>query len=268
MRSIRRLATILLALFLNAGVLAQSGVGISPPRVELPTQPGAELTQTILVDHPGAVGTMEVDVSLSDVLLGPDGNPIYLGAGLHPRSLGPWLSLTPLRFSLAPQERIEARYTVQVPADAESGTYWGVVFFESGPVRQEEAPAQGIGVRTRVRVGHVVYVHVGEVVREGQISGIRFEPPASANRPAEVRIVFQNTGNGLIRLNGTVEVRTMEGILVDELTVTNVASFPGATHEIGVAVGEGLDGGEYLVLAVLDYGEATIVAGEGFITVP
>ena len=268
MHSIRRLALISLLFLVPAGALAQSGVGISPPRVELATNPGAELTQTIVVDHPGTVGTMEVDVNLSDVLLGPDGSAIYLDPGLHPRSLSPWLSLTPLRFTLAPQERTEARYTVQVPADAEDGTYWGVVFFESGTVRPDEAPAQGIGVRTRVRVGHVVYVHVGEVLREGRIGGIRFLPSAAANRPAEVRIVFQNTGNGLVRLSGTVEVRTMEGVLVDELSVTNVASFPGATHEIAVAVEEALDAGEYLVLAVLDYGEATVVAGEGIISVP
>jgi len=268
MHSIHRLVTMSLALLVCAGALAQSGVGISPPRVEVQTNPGVELTQTIIVDHPGTVGTMEVDVTVSDVLLGPDGSAIYLDPGLHPRSLGPWLSLTPLRFTLAPQERAEARYTVQVPADAEDGTYWGVVFFESGTVRDDQAPAQGIGVRTRVRVGHVVYVHVGAVSREGQISGIRFEPPTSTNRPATVRIVFQNTGNGLLRLNGTIEVRTMDAVLVDELTVTNVASFPGATHEIAVAVDEALVAGEYLVLAVLDYGEATVVAGEGLITVP
>ena len=112
---------------------------------------------------------------------------------------------------------------MQVPADAEEGNYWGVVLFESETVRQDEVPAQGIGVRTRVRVGHVVYVRVGEVSREGRISCIRFEPSASADRPAEVRIVFQNTGNDLIRLSGTVEVRTMEGVRIDELSVTSIA---------------------------------------------
>lgn len=246
---------------------AQAGVGISPPGVKLRAELGQQLTQAVVVDHPGPRGTLDVVVTLNDVLLSTDGSPIFLGGGSHPRSLTPWLTVTPLQFTLEPQARIEARYTVQVPPDAQDGTYWGIIFFESGPPPGDGAQA-GIGVRTRVRVGHVVYVEVGQVVRQGSIAGIRYESPQDADDAGEVRIMFQNTGNGLVRLGGTVEVRNLDGELLQTLAVSNVASFPGATHEIAVALSESLEPGDYLVLAVLDYGEATVVAGEGYLTVP
>ena len=82
---------------------AQTGVGVSPPRVLLPLAPGASATQTVVVDHPGRQGTLRVSVVLSDVLLKPDGAPLYLDPGSHPRSLARWLSVTPLEFLLQPQ---------------------------------------------------------------------------------------------------------------------------------------------------------------------
>ena len=44
---------------------AQTGVGVSPPRVLLPLAPGASATQTVVVDHPGRQGTLRVSVVLS-----------------------------------------------------------------------------------------------------------------------------------------------------------------------------------------------------------
>lgn len=64
---------------------------------------------------------------------------------------------------------------MQVPPDAEAGTYWGIIFFESGPA-QERQEGGGIGIRVRTRVGHVVYVDVGRVVRSGRIQGVRYQP--------------------------------------------------------------------------------------------
>jgi len=97
---------------------AQTGVGVSPPRSLFSLAPGGSATQTVLVDHPGRQGTLRVSVLLSDVLLKPDGSPLYLEPGSHPRSLTRWLSLSPLEFLLPPQGTQEVRYTLQVPPEA------------------------------------------------------------------------------------------------------------------------------------------------------
>lgn len=247
-------------LLLTTLAQAQTGVGVSPPRVLLPLAPGASATQSVTVDHPGRQGTLQVSVVLSDVLLAPDGRPLYLDPGSHPRSLVGWLSVSPLEFLLQPQGSQEVRYTVRVPPEAKEGTYWGIVFFESGPAQGREGGG-GIGIRVRTRVGHVVYVDIGRVTRSGRIQGVRYLPPAG-REPATLRVVFQNTGNGVMRLTGRVEVRDAQGKAVAQVQVPETASLPGATHEVPVPLEKPLSPGRYVVLAVLDYGEASLIAGE------
>ncbi|WP_105316548.1 P pilus assembly protein, chaperone PapD [Thermus tenuipuniceus] len=254
----------LLALLL-ATTQAQTGVGVSPPRALYPATPGASLTGSIVVDHPGRSGTLRVEVVLQDVLLQADGRPLYLDPGSHPRSLTRWLSVSPLTFLLQPQATQEVRYTVQVPPGAQSGTHWGIVFFESAPAggRQEGG---GLGIRVKTRVGHVVYVEVGQVTRSGRIQGFRYLPQGQEG-PAQIRLSFQNTGTGLLRLQGRVEVRDLQGRPVARAEVPETASLPGATHELPAPLDKPLSPGRYLVLAVLDYGSPSLIAGEGRIEV-
>ncbi|WP_018111421.1 hypothetical protein [Thermus igniterrae] len=256
----------LLPLTLLAGLaLAQTGVGVSPPRALYPATPGASLTGSLVVDHPGRSGTLQVEVVLQDVLLQADGRPLYLDPGSHPRSLTRWLSVTPLVFLLQPQATQEVRYTVQVPKEAQPGTYWGVVFFESAPAGNRQG-GEGLGIRIKTRVGHVVYVEVGQVTRSGRIQGFRYLPQGQEG-PAQVRLVFQNTGTGLLRLKGRVEVRDAQGRPVAQGQVPETASLPGATHELPAPLDRVLPPGRYLVLAVLDYGSPSLIAGEGRIEV-
>ncbi len=243
-----------------APALAQTGVGVSPPRVLLPLAPGSETTQSIQVDHPGRQGVLAVTVVLSDVLLKPDGSPLYLDPGSHPKSLTRWLSVTPLEFRLSPQGVQEVRYTVRVPPGTPEGSYWGIVFFESAPA--ESRGGEGIGIRIKTRVGHVVYVDVGRPARSGRIQGFRYLGGSGREGP-QVRIVFQNTGNGVLRLKGRLEVRDERGQVVARGQVPETASLPGATHEVPAPLEKPLPPGRYAVLAVLDYGEANLVAGEG-----
>jgi hypothetical protein len=257
-RLIALLAAIMLSL---AGTsLAQVGVGVSPPRAELRALPGEQRSQTVVVNHPGPRGTIEVTTSLGDILLQPTGESVLLEPGSHPRSLAAWLSINPLQFSLEPQSRQDVRYTVQVPAEAAPGTYWVVLFFDS-ETPGTDAPGAFSSLTTQVRVGHLIYVTVGEPTLGGQIVSIRHEQ-------SEIRTTFQNTGNGLLRLSGRVEVRNSEGELLQTLAIANQASLPGATHDLVTALPEPLGSGTYVLLAVLDYGAATVVAGEAQIGVP
>lgn len=261
-------ARLLLAIFVVAFLhtsLAQTGVGLSPPRITLEATPGTEITESVVVDHPSASAPMEVMVNLSDVLLAPDGSIVYLEPDSQPRSLASWITVSPLQFELTVEERRELRYTIEVPEDTTPGTYWGLLFFESRPITEseDENPEQGFGVRTRVRVGHTVYVNVGQIARDGQIAGIRHEPSAD-----EMRIAFQNTGNGVIRLAGEVEIRSTDGQRVHSLELSNEVSFPGSTHDLAVPLPGPLSSGDYVALAVLDYGEDSVVAGESEFTVP
>lgn len=256
------LATVCLLPGLSA--LAQTGVGVSPPRVELTVQPGGEVTQTVMVDNPSQFGALDVHAYFSDAFLLPDGEVIYTEAGDNPRSTAPWTAVTPLTFELLPARNEAVRYTVSVPQGTEPGTYWSVLFFESRPPTVGAQP-EGFGVTTVVRVGHIIYVTVGQPSLEGSIQGIRYDQTAAAGA---LRVMFQNSGEGLLRLNGRAEVRSTSGDLLQTLSVDGAASFPGAIHELVLPLNEELEAGDYVVLALLDYGEASVIAAEGRIEIP
>jgi len=252
------------AILLAALTWAQTGVGVSPPRAVYQAAPGTRVEGAVWVDHPGQAGAMRVRGMLSDVLVQPDGEPVYLDPGSHPRSLARWLSYRPLSFVLQPKEVREVRYTIEVPPNAQDGTYWAVLFFDSGPLR--ENPTKGIGVRFRVRVGHVIYVNVGRITRSGRIEGLRYLPPRGKH-PAQLRIKFRNTGNGLMRLNGVAELRDPGGKLVAKAVVNNAASLPGTAYEIAARFDRPPPPGRYVALVKLDYGEAAVILGEDEVVV-
>lgn len=244
---------------------AQSGVGVSPPRVELSALPGGQVTQAVNVDNPSSTTALDVSVAISDALLAPDGSTIWVAPGSHPRSLAPWLSVNPLRFELSPTSRTAVNYTITVPSNTPDGTYWAVLFFESAPVAAEEQ-GQGIAIVSRVRVGHIVYVTVGQPEISGDIVGIRFTP--GGDGPAAMRVQFHNSGTGLLRLDGYLEVRDMAGGIVLTTRIEDAASLPGSTHELVFPVSSDLATGEYTVLATLDYGTGAVVIGEARVAVP
>jgi hypothetical protein len=245
---------------------AQSGVGISPPRVELQASNGTQLTQEVQVDNPSGGASLEVTVTLQDALFQPDGSLFYLPPGSHPNSLMNWMSVNQLQFVLSPLSSEAVGYTIQVPPEVPEGTYWGVMFFESG-VPGEEGAVEGIGIRTRVRVGHIVYVDVGQVTREGHIEGVRYQG-RDGDIPPSIQVMFRNTGNGLTRLNGHVELRNLDGELLQTIELSDQAVFPGYARELSAPLLAPLESGNYVALAVMDYGAGSLIAGEGQISVP
>jgi len=261
----KTLRVIVLMAFLASIAAAQTGVGVSPPRVVLEAQPGDTIQGVVVVDHPGNGASMEVEVSLSDVVVQPNGEPAYLDPGSIPQSAATWISVKPSSFTLAAKESREIRYTIQVPEDCPDGSHWAVIFFDSGPVQKQQA--QGVGVKMRVRVGHVVYVNVGQINKSGEIRGVRYQPPTARN-PGEVRIHFRNTGNGLMRLNGYVELRDEAGNIAARAAINNAASLPGYEYEIAAQVKDPLPSGDYLALIMLDYGGDEAIIGEGKVRVP
>lgn len=266
MLTIMRKPIFLLLLSAALGVaFGQSGVGISPPRAEFEATPDTQLSAVVLVDNPSGSSALDVAVSLSDALFQPDGSMLYLPPGSHPNSLATWIATNPLQFVLDPSSSREVAYTIQVPPDAPTGTYWTAMFFESQAPGADTSTA-GIGLETRVRVGHIIYLDIGEVTRSGEIEGFRYQPPGED--PTSIRVMFRNSGTGLVRVGGHVEVRDEDGSLRETIEVADTPAFPGYSREIAALLSEPLEPGNYLVLAVFDYGEAEIVTGEGWLEIP
>lgn len=264
-------ACVVWAFVLFGFAAAQSGVGVSPPRFRAAAQPGTTVRGVITADHPAALGSgaapMDVAVYAEDFLFAPDGDVILMPIGSHPRSLNPWLSLSELAFTFGPQESREIAYAVELPADLEPGSYWGLLFVESAPADRDGRPPQGIAIRSKVRMGHVIYLDVGELELAGEITTVDYRA-ADGDAPAEVRVGFRNSGNAVMTLRGRVEVRGADGALLRDLHADPQPTFPGFDTTVSFALEEPLAAGEYALLALLDFDGDALVAGEGWVSVP
>ncbi|WP_293174797.1 hypothetical protein [Oceanithermus sp.] len=244
---------------------AQTAVAIDPPAVLFRAQPGETVTASILVANPGAEAA-RVRVSLGDWMYQPDGQPVYLDPGSLPESASSWITFSPAEFVLEGHEKKVVRYTIEVPDDAETGTHWSVLFLQG----EDPNALPGANIATfKLRVAHTIYVDVPPVQRDGRILGLAAVPPEQPDEPISIGIQYANTGNGAYAVTGTLEVRDAQGQVVGETTIDRTVVLPGATRVLVANFFGPLPRGDYVVLAVLNYGSETVdVAGQTVVSVP
>lgn len=250
---------------LTALTLAQTAVAIDPPAAIFSAQPGEEKTASIVIANPGPEPT-RVRVSLSDWTYQPDGQPIYLDPGTLPESASPWITFTPAEFVLAGHEKKIVRYTIQVPDDAAAGTHWSVLFFLG-----EDPEAQpGANIATfKIRVAHTIYVNVPPIDPDGRVIGIAALPPNQPDLPITIGIQYANTGNSAYAVTGKLEVRDASGAVVGEADIDRTVVLPGTTRVLLANFYGPLQKGNYVILAVLNYGSKTVdIAGQTVVSLP
>ncbi len=244
---------------------AQTAVAIDPPAAIYAARPGEEKTASILIANPGAEPA-RVRVSLGDWMYQPDGQPVYLDPGSLPESASPWITFSPAEFMLAGHEKKIVRYTIKVPEDAAAGTHWSVLFLQG-----EDPNAQpGANIATfKIRVAHTIYVNVPPVEWDGQILGIVAVPPDEPDQPIAIGIQYANTGNGAYAVTGRLEVRDAGGNVVGEAEIDRTVVLPGATRVLRANFFGPIKKGDYVILAVLNYGSETVdVAGQTVVSLP
>lgn len=255
--SVVLLASLWLAWGGNAA--AQRAVEVSPPVRLHQGVAGGAVDAAFAVTNP-TDATIRARVYLADWHYQGDGAPEYLEAGSLPRSLEPHVTFNPSELLLAPGETSEVRYTVSLPSDVDAGSYWGVLFIEA----EDPEPEPGFELaRFNVRVGHVVYVDVPPLERDGMITGIFGAPPGDPEGAYTLAIQYVNSGNAVQKLDGYVELRDASGAVLFHEGLPSVVSLPGDMVGRTFDVYGPLEPGTYSALVVYDYGdEAAQVAAD------
>jgi hypothetical protein len=249
-----RWALVSLAMAALGLVASQSAVEVSPPVLLHEGGQAAPVDAAFAVKNPTDAALL-VRISLSDWHYLADGSPNYLEAGSLPRSLAPFVTFNPSEVLLEPGATGEVRYTVELPATAEPGTYWGVLFMTA----EDPDPEPGFTLaRFSVRVGHVVYVNVPPLAPDGQIVGIFGEPPTDSADAYALHIQYANTGNVVQRLDGYVELRDAQGEILFHEELPPQVSLPGDVVGRTFSVYGPLEPGNYTALVVYNYGDETI----------
>lgn len=204
-----------------------------------------------------------------------NGDNRFLPTGTSGASCGAMLSVSPLSLRIEPHTSRIVRLGVQNAA-ALSKECWDIVFVEEVPQR---AVAGANSLQYIFRTGVKVYVAPPGLKGDGAVEDMAVEDvvvPATASSKTPVKTVvaapattkkqisvrFHNTGGMHLLAKGRLEFRRLDNSLATQVPIAEFPTLPGATRKVMVDVPSGLAPGDYVVLALIDFGGAELVAGQ------
>lgn len=195
---------------------AGEGLTISPPINELSLKAGEQSQQTIKVTNPtGAL--MEVYPTVMNFKAsGEGGEPAFFPTSDEESkfSVAHWITFSQSKVALAPEQVVDFSYTIDVPADAESGGHYGAIFLATQPPKVESNQSQ---VSIGSMIGSLILIRVpGPTIEKAYLekfSSLRFAfaPPVGF----ETKIA--NLGNIHFKPKGEILIKDFSGNQVDKL---------------------------------------------------
>lgn len=204
-----------------------------------------------------------------------NGDNRFLPAGSSGKSCGSMLSVSPLSIRVEPHTARVVRLSVQTNA-ALTRECWDIVFVEEVPQR---AATKGNSLQYIFRTGVKVYVAPPGLSRDAAVEGMTVvdapaktasstpnaKPasvsPASPNAK-QIAITFHNTGGMHLLAKGRVEFRRLDNTLATQVQIAEFPTLPGSVRKVLVDVPRDLQPGDYVALALIDFGGAELVAGQ------
>jgi len=217
---------------------------------------------------------VQATISRSDWDRVENGDNRFLPAGSTGTSCGTNLSVSPLSIRVEPHTSRIVRLAVQSGA-AVTKECWDIFFVEEVPRR---ASAKGNSLQYIFRTGVKVYVAPPGLTRDGAVENMAVQDVAVSKTasstpvttvstaPAltkrQISVLFHNTGGMHLLSKGRLEFRRIDNSVAAQAPVPEFPTLPGATRKVLVDVPAGLTPGDYVVLALIDFGGAELVAGQ------
>jgi P pilus assembly chaperone PapD len=203
-----------------------------------------------------------------------NGDNRFLPSRSSGTSCGAVLSVSPLSIRIDPHMSRVVRLAVQSDAPL-TKECWDIVFVEEVPQR---ASANGNSLQYIFRTGVKVYVGPPGLSRDGAVEDVAVvdaPPPKPASNvknagveptatvaKKQIAIRFHNTGGMHLLAKGRLEFRRLDNSLAVQVPIAEFPTLPGATRKVLVDVPAELHAGDYIVLALIDFGGAELVAGQ------
>jgi P pilus assembly chaperone PapD len=218
---------------------------------------------------------VQATITRSDWDRAENGDNRFVAAGSTGTSCGANLSVSPLSIRVEPHTSRVIRLGIQSGA-AVTKECWDIFFVEEVPRR---ASAKGNSLQYIFRTGVKVYVAPPGLSRDGAVENMAVEvvpvprttastTPATtvanvqATTKRQISVVFHNTGGTHLLAKGRLEFRRIDNSLAGQVTIPEFPTLPGATRKVMLDVPAGLTPGDYVVLALIDFGGAELVAGQ------
>ncbi|MFH1150078.1 MAG: hypothetical protein V1748_06365 [Actinomycetota bacterium] len=232
------------AVLLLAPVAGQQGfdVTVYPAKMELTVAAGTSQPFEINVRN-DSDAPQALKVYFMDYLIRPDNSFVFEEPGHYSYSCAKWLDTDSFEMLVQPGETAAKPFAVSVPADAEPGGHYGVIFFEQVPTGGQVQATGRIGVVTLITVP-------GEIVREGiikdvQVSSAWWWPtrklPLLPVTKIHCRVIFENKGNVHLTVKGKLTFTPSFGWGSGTVDLGEITVLPKTERYLEATLGEELE---------------------------
>ncbi len=203
-----------------------------------------------------------------------NGDNRFLPANSTGTSCGAALTATPVSVRVEPRSSRLVRLSVQGTAALQKEC-WDIFFVEEVPQR---TGVRGNSLQYIFRTGVKVYVVPPGLRRDGGVEDMAVEEvrivhtqPASSTptliavgpkTKRQISVRFRNTGGEHLVSKGHLEFRRLDNSVAAKVAIPEFPTLPGATRKVMIDIPGDLSAGDYLVLALIDFGGAELVAGQ------
>ncbi|NIN00766.1 MAG: hypothetical protein GTO24_22600 [candidate division Zixibacteria bacterium] len=208
------------------------------------------------------VESVYVSSKVMDLEYDEEGNLAVVEPAPDHRSCGDWLEVNPTSFALRPGQTKNVAVKVSVPREL-AGGYYSCLVFEATTKGVQTSPLAApfqIPILLNLPIGAELNVEISEI-----------NVSASPNNPAEVEVLFKNTGNTHVKPKGKLVLKVWpqaalpagveyagdeEYQPVGEVPFASIEEFvlPGEIRRVGISYPERLPPGKYLAEIVINYG--------------
>lgn len=252
--------------FLSLSALA--GYTIVPMQFTLSGKPGETVTCTMKAENTGEEA-VSIKISTKDFIKGLYGEERQVEPGTVKRGCAGWIRISPQKLDLAPHETRVINFSMTIPMYGK-GTYWGNILVSqvskptlSKTIKKGKTSFQIFALQDMlIRVLENV---PGTEQKKGVITDISVKDQKTGGMTT-IEVVFENQGNSLLKCNGQIQVRNENGETVRTISLeyghAPFTVYPDGKRIVYGHIKEKLPPGDYILLAIIDYGGEDLVAGE------
>jgi len=240
---------------------------VSTLEIDEEVPPGTEQRGSFVVTNLADVPIV-VTVGMCDWMMDPNGEVAFFEPGRLVNSIAPFVTLSDSKFELGPKESREVEYAIAIP-QGEEAPHWGA-FLVEGNKRTSEGVGTEEGGGIRISIGVVYGIKILQTPSKFDSNAAITAFDLKSNREASLtfNLGIKNLGRTFLKPDGVIEVRDTTGQTILEGKIEPALILPGSNRILKAQVEGELLPGEYLALAIIDYGGDQLLAAQRVFEVP
>jgi len=252
----------ILLFLLISGISKAQDFEIAPVELNFRLDPGEKEEKVISITNHSSF-TQEFQLTKADFSIGIDGQRNIMDAGSSENSCADWITFGEGFFSLEPNESRAINIGMEAPG-GDYSTRWAMVYVQTAEERTAFGADQGdlsAGVMISGRIGIRVFRYpVNSPKPQLKISSLRTDEEALPDEHLYV-VNIENIGASVADCKVSFVALNLKTAEKHSYAGGQLRVLPGAIRELSFELPGTLPPGEYVLSAILDYGDKNVLEG-------